>query len=182
MVVFRRFDPERHHRKSIRLQNRDYSMPGIYFVTLCIIDKNKVLSQIRRRRINLTPAGTIVKAFWDQIPGRYPSVILREYVIMPDHFHGILIVEPSGHGTTDSSVNKARNAEPGLPTMGIRRKMTLPKIIGWFKMNTAKEINLMFKSSGNPFWQRDYYERVIRNRNELKKIEWYIRTNPSRWK
>jgi putative transposase len=182
MVVFRKFDPEKHHRRSIRLQQRDYSKPGSYFVTLCIIDKEKVLSSITNRRVSLTPAGLTVKKFWDLIPERFPNILLGESVIMPDHFHGIItILKINNEGSPGWIDKRHQNATP-LRVNIVRRKMEVPKIIGWFKMNTAKEINSNFKTPGKSYWQRNYYERVIRNPVDLEITERYIRTNPARWK
>lgn len=97
---------------------------------------------------------------------------------MPNHFHGILWII-----NADQHVGEIHD----FPLQSItehraeRRRMSLPKVIGYFKMNSAKQINLLLGRGGTPFWQRNYYERVIRNEDELNKIRSYILNNPAQW-
>jgi REP element-mobilizing transposase RayT len=97
----------------------------------------------------------------------YPEIIIS--FLQPNHLHGIIIVNPVG-------------AIHELPLQRIRRKMLLPQIIRFFKMNSAKQINILFNRSGQSFWQRNYYEHVIRNEKSLNNIRQYIINNPRNWK
>jgi len=110
-----------------------------------------------------------VQRHWEEIPKHFENVELDEFIIMPNHFHGIIVLtEPVG----------AIHESPLPMTQRQRRMMTLSKIIGRFKMRTAKEINLMNKTPGCPVWQRNYYEHVIRGEKDLENIRDYIRHNP----
>jgi REP element-mobilizing transposase RayT len=98
---------------------------------------------------------------------------LDEFVIMPNHMHGIIIIG----GDVDNGVGAIHE----LPLRIKRRAMVLPKIIGYFKMNSARQINQMHNTPGCPVWQRNYWEHVIRNKKSLHKIREYIRDNPYHW-
>ena len=161
----RKFFSEEGHRRSIRLKSYDYSRPGAYFVTICTKERECVL--------NPKPAREIVQKEWDALSVRFPNIRMDEFVIMPNHVHGIVVIE---------NVKMPRNvgAIHELP-LHRRRHMLLPKIIGYFKMNTAKRINALGGVIGNPFWQRNYYEHIIRHEAELNTIQNYILDNPARW-
>ena len=91
---------------------------------------------------------------------------MDEFIIMPNHIHGIIFIVGAIHE---------------LPLQKYRRKMLLPKVIGYFKMNTAKQFNQILNRTGQPFWQRNYYEHIIRNEKELNRIREYIQNNPLKW-
>lgn len=131
----------------------------------------------------LNDAGRVVSEMWSNLPGRYPGVALDEFVVMPDHFHGIVVIDSVGaiHESPDNNADKS-GAIRELPLRCVqRRKMLLSKIIGFFKMNSAKQINLMRDNPGCPVWQRNYYERVIRDERELDAARKYILENPIKW-
>ncbi len=86
------FDPEIHHRRSIRLKEYDYSQEGYYFITLCVKDRIPALGNVQDGQVNLSKFGEIVKRCWDDLPNHYGNCILDVSVIMPDHFHGILAI------------------------------------------------------------------------------------------
>ena len=161
-----------HHRKSIRLKEYDYSSPGEYFVTVCAHQWEDVFCSIVNESVCLSPAGDIIKRHWEEIPKHFENVELDEFIIMPNHIHGIIVLtEPVG----------AIHESPLPMTQRQRRTMTLSKIIGRFKMLTAKEINLMYKTTSQPVWQRNYYEHIIRNDKDLNNIRDYIINNPMQW-
>jgi REP element-mobilizing transposase RayT len=163
----------RHHRRSIRLPEYDYSQEGIYYITICTQGRKCLFGEIRNGKIALSECGRIVDDWWQNIPERYSGVILDEYVIMPNHMHGIIIIG----GYVDNGVGAIHE----LPLRIKRRAMILPKIIGYFKMNSAKQINQIYNSPGNKIWQRNYWEHVIRNEKSLHKIREYIHDNQWHW-
>ena len=172
-----KYDPQRHHRRSIRLPDYDYSQPGAYFITLVTQGRERLFGEIHDSEIHLNEAGQIVWEIWNSLPVRYPQVSAGTAIVMPDHFHGIVIIN-------ESSVPVGAVHE--LPRRGItdqieRRRMTLPLVVGYLKMNTAKRINLRHGMEGVPVWQRNYYERVIRDDEEHRRIHSYIQSNVENW-
>ena len=160
-----KFDPDKHHRRSIRLKEYDYSQPGAYFITICTKDRGCALGEISNGNMYLNNAGQIVQSVWGKLPNRFEGTGLDAFVIMPNHIHGIITV----------------GAIHELPLHPHRRKMLIPKVIGYFKMNTAKQINQLRDTTGTPLWQRNYYEHIIRNEEALAEIRQYITNNPVRW-
>ncbi|MFW5862249.1 MAG: transposase [Spirochaetota bacterium] len=145
----------------------------------------------------LNEFGEISMRRWLEIPMHYTNVSLDEYIIMPDHVHGIIIINDVTNGTVgaihESPPQRISSQQPISPfpkndTNGTdeykkqRRKMTLPKIIGRFKMNTAKQINQLRQTPGTTVWQRNYYEHIIRDEHELNRIRHYIAQNPAKWR
>jgi putative transposase len=117
--------------------------------------------------IRLSKAGEIVWEVWQSLTDRYTGIELDAAAVMPNHFHGIIWI--------------AVGAIHELPLQKNRRQMLLPKVIGYFKMNAAKRINTLRGTTGQPVWQRNYYERVVRNDCELEATRAYIRANPQNW-
>ena len=180
-----RFDPDIHFRRSIRLQNYDYSTAGAYFITICTFERECLLGDVVAGEMRLNAAGQCVAMILDSLPERYPDVEVDAFVIMPNHIHGIITITgdvPVGaiHESPDLNLPQRERAirESPLPD---RRAMTLSKVIGYLKMNTAKRINQLRNNPGVPVWQRNYYERVIRNELELESIQQYIVDNPAKW-
>lgn len=176
------YDPKTHHRRSIRLSGHDYSAPGAYFVTICTHQEKHTFGEIVEGEMNPNEHGKIIRSYWKSLSRRYPEVELDEFVLMPNHVHGIIRIVGAIHESPlpANTVKFARGAihESPLPN---RRQMLLAKIIGYFKMNTAKRINEMGGVACVPVWQRNYYEHIVRNDDELNKIRDYIATNPLRW-
>jgi putative transposase len=184
-------DPQEHHRRSIRLPEYNYSQPGAYFVTMVTFRRECLFGEIRDGKMNLNEAGQIVLNVWNSLPPRYPTVTLGTAVVMPNHFHGVIIVG----AIHESSVVVGVIHELPLPELPLResplpdkpqsraqrRRMTLPLALGYFKMNSAKQINKLLNSSGTPIWQRNYYEHVIRNDDEHNRIHFYIESNIDNW-
>jgi len=155
-------DPQKHHRRSIRLKGYDYSQAGAYFVSICTHNRELWLENVIYRQI--------IQRIWNELTNRYPQVRLDEFVIMPNHVHGIIwIIVGAIH---ESPLQKVQKQKP---------RSLLSKIIGHFKMNTAKQINILRATPGIPLWQRNYYEHIIRTEDELNCLREYIRNNPLRW-
>jgi putative transposase len=180
-------------RKTLRLPNYDYSSCGEYFITICVNNRECVLSNIDNDgKLIHSKKGLIVDRWIQKIPKRYSTVEIEHYTIMPDHIHLIIeivgIIHESSHN--ESSQNKPLNnelidrelIEKNEQWIIKRRKMLLSKVIGYLKMNSSKEINLLFNTSNSPFWQSNYYERIIRDQKEYNNVAAYIRNNPLNWK
>ncbi len=175
----------KYNRQSIRLKGYDYSSPGEYFITICTHNRKHIFGNVADGEMRLNEYGVVARDFWCQIPKRYGNVILDEFVVMPNHFHGIIGIEykfeqnpvgaihelPLRDGFKINSKNEQMK----------RRKMLLPKIIGWYKMNVSKQVNILLGNTGRRFWQRNYYEHIIRNDKSLHHIRDYIINNPTKW-
>ena len=173
-----KYDPDKHHRHSIRLKDYDYSQSGAYAITICAQNRECILGEVADGNVVLSPMGAIAREFWLTIPGRFESVRLDEFIVMPNHVHGIIVVTGSN---TRAIPEPPRPASRGPSTWAQRRQMLIPKVVGYFKMNSAKAINLLRNTPGVPVWQRNYYERVIRTEPEWNAIRQYIVGNPVRW-
>jgi REP element-mobilizing transposase RayT len=171
-------DARRTGRRSIRLKEYDYSQAGGYFVTMCVRNRECLFGKIIESEMKMNGFGEIVKECWDEIPNNYRNTEIDEFVVMPNHIHGIIMI------LDDLKSDDVVGAIHELPLqMDIikRRQMLLPKIIGRFKMNSAKRINEIRNSPGVPVWQRNYFEHVIRTEKELNHIREYIINNPTGW-
>ena len=157
-----KYNPELHHRRSIRLRDYDYSQPGAYFVTVCTHNRDLLLES--------AAAQGAVLAAWQELPTRFPAVALDEFVIMPNHVHGIVILVAG---------RSLRGAASHAPTNRVRP--TLGEVVLAFKSLSAIKVNAILNRTGLRFWQRNYYEHVIRDEDELSGIRQYIRDNPLPW-
>ncbi|MFH2103225.1 MAG: hypothetical protein ABIJ39_07710 [Chloroflexota bacterium] len=176
-----KFDPQkpfdyaqgRHHRRSMRVPDYDYSQPGAYFITIVTRGRECLLGDIKDGEMRLNDAGQIVWDVWNSLPVRHPQITLGTAVVMPNHFHGIVIINETPVGVIHELPLRERQKQ--------RRRMTLPLVVGYFKMNTAKRINQILGSDGVPVWQRNYYERIIRDDEEHNRIHLYIEANIDNW-
>ena len=161
----RRSEPIR-RRSSLRLKGFDYSSAGAYFVTICAQHRLCLLGDVTDEAIRLNDAGTMVDRWWQELLGPFPTVELDEYVVMPNHIHGILWIQPA--------VTREGSA------------VDLSSIIQWFKTMTTNEYIVGVKTRGwEPFpgklWQRRFFDHIIRDDDTLDKIRRYVRDNPRRW-
>jgi len=163
-----KFDPNKHHRRSIRLPEYDYTQPGAYFVTIVAWQRQSLFGEIIDGQMVINELGKIVAEKWQWLTTQYDYVELGAWVVMPNHFHGILVFHENGRGGSRSA-----------PT-SIKRK-PLGGLIGAFKTVSTKHINQLRNTEGQIVWQRNYYEHVIRNEKDLKNITDYIHANPLLW-
>lgn len=170
------FNPEKHHRRSTRLSSWDYSWPWWYYVTICTYDRRCLFGEIVDDKMQLNEIGEVVREEWMRTPIIRPESELDDFVIMPNHMHGIVIIDDS----SKSGVG-AIHESPLRRTVDQRRQMTLSKVIGRFKMNSAKRINLTRGTSGIPLWQRGFHDHIIRNDADLHRIRTYIAKNTLQW-
>ena len=178
----------KHHRHSIRLRDFDYSSCGAYFVTICTENKGNALGEITDGEMELNEFGEIARECWLDLPNHYDNIKLAEFIVMPNHVHFIIVIKPSnaavgGVGAIhELPLRNERNVYVDTEKYRIeRRRMLLPKIIGRFKMVSAKRINRIRGLTGVKFWQRNYYEHVIRTEADLNAIRQYIIDNPANW-
>jgi len=175
------FNPNFHHRKSIRLPEYDYSRNGHYFITVCACQKLPLFGDVVDGNMVLNEAGQIVFETWSWLSNQYEYVQLDEFVVMPNHFHGILIIDDLCRGGSRTAL--INNAETNLGDSRIAptKRKSIGRLIGAFKTVSTKNINKLRSNVGTPVWQRNYYERIIRNESELASVREYIQNNPAQW-
>ena len=179
------FNPDLHQRQSIRMPSHVYSQPGAYFITVCTHQRAHLFGEIIDGRMLLNEAGLIAQNCWHAIPEHFPLVYLDECVIMPNHMHGVVVINDVGaiHESPRRFAHPQRAIHESPLQLNIvaRRNMTIPKLVGRFKMQAAKKINILRNTPGTPIWQRNYWERIIRDEPELQSVRQYIRNNPAQW-
>jgi REP element-mobilizing transposase RayT len=163
---------KRHNRRSIRLKEYDYSQPGEYFITICTYNHECTLGEIINGEMRLNEIGKIAEEEWLRTPNIRPGIELDVFVIMPNHMHGIIVIKD----------------ESPIPQVGThscaslqRKPRSLGSIIAGFKSAATKRINEMRHTPSFPVWQNRFYDRIIRNDNELNKIRDYIHNNVLQW-
>ncbi len=169
-------------RRSIRLKDYDYSQPGAYFVTICTRNRERVLGEIVGGTVTLSPVVDLVQTTWLAIRHNYPGVDVDEFIVMPSHLHGIILLT----GATDlgkadqdqgEAIGQARGPGPTSP---------LPDVVHRFKSLTTARYRQGVKRDGqlrssDRLWQRNYYEQVIRDDDDLDRVREYIAGNPASW-
>lgn len=192
------YDSEKHHRRSIRLKEYDYTLPGAYFVTICTEKRKCLFGEISNDTMQLNKSGTIIHTCWNNIPKHFVHARLDAYIIMPNHIHGIIIIterdcnnNANGRGEAFSTSNELRqnfvteNASPLHPHLMNQPHGTFSGSLGAimqnFKSVSTRKINQSNNTPGVTLWQRNYYEHIIRNENSLNIIRRYIMYNPLMW-
>jgi len=171
------FDKEKHCRKTIRLKGWDYSNIGAYFMTICTYNRECLFGDISSSTMQLNEYGQITMECWKWLSCQYTYIEIDEWAVMPNHLHGIVIINGDCRG---GSRTDCRGGSRTAPTDVIKHK-PLGRLIGAFKTVSTKQINIIRNISGVPVWQRNYYEHIIRNEDELNRIRQYIIENPFRW-
>lgn len=189
-----KYNPAKHHRRSIRLQGYDYSREGLYFITLCVHNRECLFGEISNGEMILNEYGCIANNCWKEIPDHYPSAVLHAHVIIPNHIHGVieLVGAQNSVGTQDFESNGGVQNIVVVQHFGPRQRNELqrhqyqkiiPRSIGsiirgykigvtkWFRNNT--DIHTV--------WQRNYYEHIIRDETAYNNIIHYIENNPLNW-
>ena len=163
----------KYNRRSIRLKEYDYSQDGAYFVTICAHNKKCLFGDIVDGGVRLNNVGEMVEKYRGEIPIHFPQAQLDEFVTMPNHIHGIIVLSTTRRGTAC----RARTIEKfGRPIRG-----SLPTILRSYKSAVTKRINEMRKTPYIPIWHRNYYEHVIRDEDKLNEIRQYIIDNLLKW-
>ena len=202
-------DLEKHHRRSLRLREYDYAQDGAYYVTICAQHRLCLFGDIVDGKIRLNTAGSAVQAVWNELPRRFARLELDAFVVMPNHVHGIaafvgaglaLPGEKGAASSTPTQGDVVDGVAGGAPTLGHTGKgaasstptrgdavggmvggaPALGDVIRAFKSLSAIHVNRLLTRSG-PLWQRNYYEHIIRDEDELNRIREYITNNPMQW-
>lgn len=198
------YNPDKHHRKSIRLKGYDYSSKGMYYITLCVNERLCLFGNVEDGEMILNDAGKMVDKTWRELHKYYHGIVTDEHIVMPNHFHGIILLNndivgaplrgrplKNSAGNQNSSNNQSQKksyikqgqAQRPAPT---GRKLSLGEIVGQFESFTMNRYILGVQNyQWEPFlkklWQRNYYEHIVRNETELNKIRKYILNNSANW-
>jgi len=187
-------NPTIHRRRSLRLKGYDYGVAGAYFVTICTQDRACLFGDVAAGAMRLNDAGQMVATLWDGIAARFSGVEIDQFVVMPNHLHGILVL-PDGdetgaaakRATTERATTRVAptNDDPvGAPLVGARAR--LGDVVGAFKSRATTGYIGGVKANGWPafrgrLWQRNYYEHIIRDEDALNRVRRYIDDNPAAW-
>ena len=179
-----RYDPSRHHRRSIRLKGYDYSHPGLYFVTICTQWRECYFGEVIGASVQLSAIGEIANQYWLEIPNHFKNAVLEGFVVMPNHVHGIICIQEMNHHGRGVQLNTPTNATNIHDDRNYYSKITPKK-------NTLSVIIRTYKGAVTTWcrqnehgyfqWQRNYHEHIVRNEKELNRIRKYIIENPSKW-
>jgi REP element-mobilizing transposase RayT len=151
-------------RKSPRLRGYDYAAPNWFFVTICVAGRRPILGSIVGTDMKLSEFGRIVERTWLNLPRFYANVSLENFVVMPNHVHGIVVIG---------------EVRP-TPELAQPRRHSLSEVVRGFKSMSAREVN---RGAREPraLWQRGYYDHIIRDDADLTRIREYIDNNPVAW-
>ena len=199
-----KYNPNIHHRRSIRLKGYDYSQAGLYFITICCQNRECRFGDVVNGKMQLNDAGTMVEKEWLKLPERFKNIQLHDYVVMPNHFHAILeivgatleVAQNDGNAQNehnaqnDDNIENVDNAQKGqpqgiAPTDAVKNK-TVGDMVGAFQSIVTVEYIRGVKTLGWPsfngkLWQRNYWEHIIRDEKSYQRISEYIINNPGEW-
>ena len=189
------YNPNIHHRRSIRLKGYDYSQAGAYFITICCQNKIHLFGHIENGEMILNDAGRMVEKWYYELENKFPDIKCHEMIVMPNHFH--CIVENVGSVGVDLRVSPDKtmnnmtllDEQPLLdePLLGEHIGSPLHRVVQWFKTMTTNEYirgvkNLGWQPFDKKIWQRNYWEHIIRDEQSYLNISNYIINNPAKWK
>lgn len=177
-----------HPRRALRFPDYDYAQGGVYFVTLCCQHRACLFGDVVDGEMRLNEAGRMVERWWNELANKFPTIQLDEHIVMPNHFHGIIVMAEVGAdlcvcpGAKETDHEEKQGAHAGAPL----QNPSLGKIVQWFKtMSTNEYIRGVHEKGWEPFykrlWQRNYYEHVIRSAESWNSTRLYIQTNPAQW-
>jgi REP element-mobilizing transposase RayT len=190
---------KKHQRKSIRLSEYDYAFPNWYYITICIHERRNLFGKIKNGKMILNKIGNVVEEEWIRTKELRKYVDLDYYVIMPNHLHGIIIIEQSiedvgatrrieptdlqGRGELNSPTRDGSGRIQYAPTENKFKSPShsLGAIVRGFKSSVTKRLKEISGNSDLKIWQRNYYEHIIRNEIDLQNIRKYITLNPLKW-
>jgi REP element-mobilizing transposase RayT len=159
------------NRQSIRLPEYDYASQGIYYITMCMQDRLMLLGNIKDKEMQLSPAGEMIQIAWRGIVIYNPRISLDEFIVMPNHFHGIIIIGRNRH------CGQGQCPAPTISLFAIVRRFKSWTTNQYQKAVNDKRLAPLCKR----LWQRNYYEHIVRNDDDLNRIREYIRNNPANW-
>jgi REP element-mobilizing transposase RayT len=181
-----KYDPQKHHRRSIRLKGYDYSQAGLYFITICTQNRACLFGKIENGKMILNDAGRMIENEWLTLPQRFNNISLHEYIVMPNHFHAILEIVGATLVVAPNDMVAPNDNEKGQPQGYAPTGKTVGGMVGAFEsIATVKYIRGVKNVGWPPFdrklWQRNYHEHIIRDEQSYMKITEYIKNNPSNW-
>jgi putative transposase len=186
----------RYDRRSIRLKGYDYTRDGAYFVTVCTQSRAHVFGTVVDGEMHTNACGREVANCWSWLAEQYPYVLLDEWIVMPDHIHGIVMItddmNTDGPRRGGSRTAQTRTASPAGfvngPNVGMIHSGSIPpkrkplgRLIAAFKTVSTRRVNDLRSTPSATLWQRNYYERVVRGDLSLRQARKYIARNPSLW-
>jgi putative transposase len=175
-----KFDPKIHHRKSIRLPGYDYSQAGAYYVTIVTHHRDCLFGEIVNKEMILNDLGKITDECWRAIPEHFPFVEFGMHVVMPNHMHGIIVINDDNRADTNTSARRgAIYRAPTIEQLGKPTVGSLPTIVRSYKAAVTRLIGRKHNTTG--IWQRNYYEHIIRDEKDLQNKTDYIEANPMLW-
>lgn len=170
-----KYNPDIHHRRSIRLKGYNYTQTGAYFVTICTRNRECLFGDVLNGQMRLNDAGKMAEQCWRAIPEHFPHVVLDAFVVMPNHVHGILCIHDTRVG--------ANNYSPLPPVMPLGvphgTSKTVGSVVRGFKIGVTKWMRS--HTATHDVWQRNYHEHIIRDEHSLARIREYIVDNPTQW-
>lgn len=180
-----KYNPNIHHRKSIRLKGYDYSREGMYFITICTQNREALFGEIIDDKMVLNVAGDMIGKTFISLSDEFPQIVLNQYIIMPNHFHTIISITDRKHVGADSISAQYGNIQ-SRADMESAPTITVGNIVQSFKRHTTiKYIHMVKQQLLPPFdkriWQRNYHEHIIRNVDEYYRIAEYVQNNPMLW-
>ena len=188
MTLFR----EKYRIESARLKEWDYSSEGWYYITICTKNREEIFGKIINDEMVLNDFGEIILEIWGSLPQHYDNIILDEFVVMPNHIHAIIginnvvavavtvtVTVETGLKPVSTTVDTNTGSGTGGTT---RKKHGISEFIRALKTFSARQINEIRNTKGTPVWQPRFYDRIIRNEEELNRIRQYIKNNPKNWK
>jgi putative transposase len=175
------YDPAIHHRRSIRLKGYDYATAGAYFLTLCAQGQHHLFGEIVGGDMLLNELGDIVTEEWARTPDVRREVVLDAYVVMPNHLHGVLLIDRAKmRAAVPRTGRMPYGRMPYAPTLRSPTQ-TAGSIVRGFKAAVTHRVGALCGTPNVRVWQRNYYEHVIRDDGDLDSIRAYIANNPLRW-
>lgn len=209
------YNPNKHHRRSIRLKGYDYAQAGLYFVTICVQHRRCLFGNIQNGELHLNPAGKMIEKWYAELENKFPDILCHEKIIMPNHMHFIvenlgmparkqthkntttippvrddLRVCPDENHEIVSNISETNEHIPipneHNPILGEHTGSPLHRVVQWFKTMTTNAYIRHVKSDqwerfDGKLWQRNYYERIIRDETAYQNISKYIVNNPKNW-
>jgi REP element-mobilizing transposase RayT len=192
-----KFDPQKHHRRSIRLRGYDYTQPGAYFITIVTYQRQHLFGEVVSGEMQLNEMGQIAHDEWLKTAQlrSYVKMYEDEFIVMPNHVHGIIWIESGEGGDIPAFAGARRRRAPECRVPTDRRAPTddhterfgkpvshsIPTIVRAYKSAVTYAINAVQHQRGATLWQRNYYERVIGNEPAYENIYRYILSNPLHW-
>ena len=173
----------KYHIESTRLQNWDYGSNAAYFITICTKNRNHFFGKIIDKKMQLSEIGKMANKYWDEIPEHFPFVKLDAFVVMPNHVHGIIIIDKPDNGTGNVDTQNFAYLPQSKQQTRFKNKFgpqskNLASIIRGYKIGVTKNAK---KIDANWAWQPRYYDHIIRNNISFERIRNYILLNPQKW-